>query len=165
MAYRQFSTIMTMWNSHALQSNAILAKSFYKCMSSSASAGKSLNVGFVGLGNMGARMANNLIKKVNAIDKNRLLNATIMQIWFNIQLENNFRVDDSPILIAIIKIFTVICEIFGTKIERKNKNNYQHSHVWNYSALNKTEKWEKNAHISFPWPIEQTLCLCRKDVC
>lgn len=67
MAYRQFSTAMTMWNSHALKSNAILAKSFYKCMSSSATAGKSLNVGFVGLGNMGARMANNLIQKVITI--------------------------------------------------------------------------------------------------
>lgn len=64
MAYKQFSTIMTMWNSHTLKSNAILAKSFYKYMSSSATANKSLNVGFVGLGNMGARMANNLIKKV-----------------------------------------------------------------------------------------------------
>lgn len=64
MAYKQFSTIMTMWNSHAFKSNAILAKSFYKCMSSSATANNSLSVGFVGLGNMGARMANNLIKKV-----------------------------------------------------------------------------------------------------
>lgn len=71
MAYRQFSTLMRMWNSHALSSNAISAKTFHKCMSSSATAGKSLNVGFVGLGNMGARMANNLIKKVNANHKEK----------------------------------------------------------------------------------------------
>lgn len=69
MAYKQFSTIMTMWNSHAFKSNAILAKSFYKCMSSSATANNSLSVGFVGLGNMGARMANNLIKKVKIISR------------------------------------------------------------------------------------------------
>lgn len=72
MAFKQFSTIMSVWNSHALKSNAISVKSFYKCMSSSAAAGKSLNVGFVGLGNMGARMANNLIKKVNDYPKNMI---------------------------------------------------------------------------------------------
>lgn len=63
MAYKQFSTMMTKWHLHALKNNASLTNSFYKCMSSSA-ASKSLNVGFIGLGNMGARMANNLIKKV-----------------------------------------------------------------------------------------------------
>lgn len=75
MAYKQFSTVMTMWNSHAFKSNAILTKSFYKCMSSSATANKSLSVGFVGLGNMGARMANNLIKKVIIISKNQCTSA------------------------------------------------------------------------------------------
>lgn len=54
---------MTNWHFHALKNNVNLTKSFYKCMSSSA-ANKSLNVGFIGLGNMGARMANNLMKKV-----------------------------------------------------------------------------------------------------
>lgn len=63
MSYKQFSTIMTKWHLHALKNNTNL---LYECMSSSAAANKSLNVGFVGLGNMGARMANNLIKKVIA---------------------------------------------------------------------------------------------------
>ncbi|XP_055316881.1 probable 3-hydroxyisobutyrate dehydrogenase, mitochondrial [Sitodiplosis mosellana] len=71
MAYKQFSTIITKSHLHALKNNTSLTNSFYKCMSSSAAANKSLNVGFVGLGNMGARMANNLIKKghkLNAFD-------------------------------------------------------------------------------------------------
>ncbi|XP_031638672.1 probable 3-hydroxyisobutyrate dehydrogenase, mitochondrial [Contarinia nasturtii] len=70
MALKQFSTIMTKWQMHALKNNASLTKSFSKCMSSSA-ASKSFNVGFIGLGNMGSRMANNLIKKghkINAFD-------------------------------------------------------------------------------------------------
>lgn len=65
MAYKQFSTIMTKWHLHALKNNTSLTNTLYgRCMSSSAAVNKSLNVGFVGLGNMGARMANNLIKKV-----------------------------------------------------------------------------------------------------
>lgn len=68
MAYKQFSTIMTKWHLHALKNNVNLTKSFYKCMSSSA-ANKPLNVGMIGLGNMGARMANNLIKKVISFAK------------------------------------------------------------------------------------------------
>lgn len=63
MAYKQFSRIMIKWHLHALKSNAILTNSFAKCMSSSA-ANQPLNVGFIGLGNMGARMVNNLVKKV-----------------------------------------------------------------------------------------------------
>lgn len=67
MAYKQLS--MAAWNMHALKNSAILSKSFAKCMSSAAASG--LNVGFVGLGNMGARMANNLIKKVIASQRYR----------------------------------------------------------------------------------------------
>lgn len=63
MAFKQFSTIMTKWHLHALKSNGHLTNSFVKCMSSSA-ANQPLNVGFIGLGNMGARMVNNLMKKV-----------------------------------------------------------------------------------------------------
>lgn len=63
MAYKQFSTAMAKWHLHALKSNAHLTNSLVKCMSSSA-ANQSLNVGFIGLGNMGARMVNNLVKKV-----------------------------------------------------------------------------------------------------
>lgn len=84
MAYKQFSTIMSMWNAHALKTNAVLAKSFYKCMSSSASANKSLNVGFVGLGNMGARMANNLIKKVIQLPQPQR-NSLCVVVFFSIQ--------------------------------------------------------------------------------
>lgn len=74
MAYKQFSTVMTARNLRAL-TNVSLAKTFYKCMSSAA-ASQSLNVGFVGLGNMGARMANNLIKKVIAFRETEM-----MAIW------------------------------------------------------------------------------------
>lgn len=70
MAYKQFSKVMTMWKTHPFKTNAILSKSFYKRMSSSATSNQSLSVGFVGLGNMGARMANNLIKKVIEIQQN-----------------------------------------------------------------------------------------------
>lgn len=81
MAYKQFSTIMTGWNLRALKNSATMTKTFYKCMSSSA-ATKSLNVGFVGLGNMGARMANNLIKKVIASKYQTL-------IWFYRSLKSS----------------------------------------------------------------------------
>lgn len=71
MAYKQFSTVMTARNIRAL-TNVSLSKTFYKCMSSAATS-HSLNVGFVGLGNMGARMANNLIKKVIAIQETEMM--------------------------------------------------------------------------------------------
>lgn len=60
MAHKLLSTSMTMWNLSAIKSSANLAQTTSRCMSSSSSA----NIGFIGLGNMGKRMAVNLMKKV-----------------------------------------------------------------------------------------------------
>lgn len=60
MAHKLLSTAMTKWNLSAIKYNVNLAQTASRCMSSSAAA----NIGFIGLGNMGKRMAVNLMKKV-----------------------------------------------------------------------------------------------------
>lgn len=61
MAYKLLSSAMTKWNFYTIKYSVNLAQISSRCMSSSSSGA---NIGFIGLGNMGKRMAVNLMKKV-----------------------------------------------------------------------------------------------------